>query len=150
MKNPTDALEAVADAAAVLTYAVGVLPRAATIGMLAGQLDRLSRAVARAQVIATVDPGAMLDEPVPGCFAPEDATEHADDLATLQAIAAMPTGPVMVAVRVRPLDDDSIEDALRVWLDGQHLRAVPAGERYEIDGNRLASNIAERFLPVEP
>ena len=44
MKNPTDALEAVADAGAVLTYAAGVLPRSATIGMLAGQLDRLSRA----------------------------------------------------------------------------------------------------------
>ena len=150
MKNPTDALEAVADAAAVLTYAAGVLPRSATIGMLAAHLDRLSRAVARAQVIATVDPGAMLDQPVSGRFAPEDATEHADDLAALEAIAAMPTGPVMVAVRVRPLDDDSIEDALRVWLDGQQLRAVPAGERYEMDGTHLASAIAERFLPPEP
>jgi hypothetical protein len=56
----------------------------------------------------------------------------------------------MVAVRVRALDDDSVEDALRVWLDGQHFRAAPAGDRYEIDGNRLASAIAERFLPVQP
>ncbi|QCB94713.1 hypothetical protein [Cellulomonas shaoxiangyii] len=149
MQNPTDALEAVADAAAVLTYAVSTLEPQSGIGMLAGELDRLARAVARAQVIATVDPEASLDEPVPGCFAPEDATEHADDLATLEAIAAMPTGPVMVAVRVRPLDDESAEDALRVWLNGQHLRAVPAGERYEVDGNRLASAIAEHFLPCD-
>ena len=55
----------------------------------------------------------------------------------------------MVVVRVRPLADDSIEDALRVRLDGQHFRAAP-GDRYEIDGNRLASNVAERFLPAEP
>ena len=150
MKNPDDALAAIADAAAVLTYAVGALdPRTATIGDLTPELDRLSRAVARAQVVATVGPQAPLDRAVDGCFAPEDATEHADDLARLAAIAALPSGPVTAVFSVRRIDDGSVEDALRQGLDGQSVVARPVDGRFVIDGNGLASFLAERYLPID-
>lgn len=145
MISPTDALDAVAAAAAVLTHAVGE-PGNRTIRTLSDQLDRLSRAVARAQVIVVLDPDAELDRPVPRCFAPEDASEHADDLAVLEAIAAMPVQPATVVLRARRLDDDSAEDALRAWIDGMRITATPAGRGYDIDANRLVSNIADRFL----
>lgn len=150
MQNPADALQAVTDAVAVLTWTTGELDRrTATIGELTDQLHRLSRAVARAQVVATVTPEALLHTPVRGCFVPDDAVEHAADRAVLDALAALPSGPVVVTVRVERLDDGSAEDALRSWLNGQRLRAVPAGTAYEVDGRYLASMIAERFLPID-
>ena len=150
MKNPDDALEAITAAVAVLTAAVGTLdPRTGTIGALTPQLDRLSRAVARAQMVATVAPDSPLDRTVERVFWREDETEYADDLATLATIAALPSAPVTAVLSVRRIGDDSVEDALRAGLDGQSVTVVPVDGRYVIDGNRLAHVLAERYLPME-
>ena len=150
MENPTDALDAVIDAAAVLTLARGELdPASGTIGCLTERLERLACAVARAHVVATVTPDAALDSTALPSFPPEDAAEHAADLATLRAIATLPAEPVTVRFHARPLGDGSLEDALRTWLHGQQLRAVPDGAMYGVDGNRLAADIAGRFFPPE-
>lgn len=147
MKTPKHALEAVADAAAALNYAVMLHgAHSSRIGALEEEVERLSRAVARVQMLITVDPDATVETPVPQHFAPQDDLDRAMTLELLQTIAAMPSAPVSVALRVRRFHDGSREDTLRALLEGMVLTAVPAGHRYEIDVNRIASEIGQNVL----
>ncbi len=147
MKSPKDALEAVADAAAVLNFAVSMLdPHDGTIGELTDEIHRLSRAVSRAEMIATIAPEATVETPTPQHFGPDDTTERAMTLDRLQTIAAMPSEPIAVVLRVRRFHDGSSEDAVRSLLDNMVLTAQPGGHWYELDANRIASQIGQYVL----
>jgi len=148
VKNAKDALEAVANAAAALNYAATMQGDGATLGTLAEPLQRLSRAVARVEVLLTINADTPLGQTLSErSFSDQDRLDQAMTIDALETAAAMPSEPVMVALRVRPLEDGSVEDALRQWLNGQHFVAHPGDHRFDIDANRLAANIAERFLP---
>jgi len=150
VKNARDALDAVADAAAALNYAATMLDDGAPLSELSDKIHLLARAVARAEVLLVTNPDTPLSAQLNDhAFSDQDKADRAMTIDALETAAAMPSEPVTVALRVRPLEDGSVEDAMRQWLNGQHFTAHPGDHRYDIDGNRLAANLAAQFLPPE-
>ncbi|GIG39320.1 hypothetical protein [Cellulomonas phragmiteti] len=148
MKNARDLLDAVAHSAALLNYAAALAPDGAPLSTLHEQIEVLSRAVARAQVLLTIDPDATLDKPMSAStFTDQDRADAAMTIDALETAAAMPSAPITVVMRVRSLGEDSLEDAIRRWIDGQHFTALPGDHRYDLDANRFVAQLAERFLP---
>lgn len=147
MRTARDCLDAIADAAAVVNHATAMLPDGAPLATVSEQLDLLSRAVARAQVLITVEPDAVLDKPLDGpVFTDQDRADRAMTIDALEVALSMPSSPVTVRMRVRHLGDETKEDAIRRWLDHIGFTAVPDGHGYAIDGNRFVAEPAERFL----
>lgn len=150
MKNARDLLDAIANAGAALNLAVSQMEDGAPLGDLTDPIKVLSRAVARAEVLLAVESTTPVDQRLEERrFTDEDRADRAMTIDLLETAASMPSSPVSVRLTARRLDDESIEDAMRQFVDKQSFIARPSGFGFEMDVTRLLASIAERYLPPE-
>ncbi|HZL06405.1 MAG TPA: hypothetical protein VFE45_13485 [Coriobacteriia bacterium] len=147
MTKTEEVLRAVQDASAALTLALGDQE---TLAGVAPQIDRLQRALARAQTLLVMHPELSLNDDVPaGALPPEEEMERIATIASLRLATSLPSAPVTVTLRAPALQDGSYEDTLRQWLDDRTLTAQPDGMGYVLDLSGLVSFLADTFIPPE-
>jgi hypothetical protein len=148
MTTAISALTAVTDASVALTLALSDLPPDALLSTLQPQFDALSRAISRVIVTAAMHPDLRADDAMPRhSMTPEDKADRIMSVTLLEAAATLPSSTCKVTLRAEPLHDDSIEDAVRSFVDGQVITAVPAGLYLSLDIAPIVSEIVDRFLP---
>ena len=150
MTGIRDAIDAVTEAGGAFTRDVGTFASDDPATGLEPALQRLQRATSRLATILLMHPELTFDDALPrGAWSDDDAADRAMSIDALETAASMPSEPVTVFLRTRASLGESREDAVREWIGGFRIEAIPDSFAYTADVTALVSQLTERFIPPE-